>query len=213
LLSWLRVDRTVLEASDLAKSFSGSPLFAGLSFRAGTGLTAITGPNGSGKTTLLKILADLLRPTAGRVRVRRDGVELAGEQRRRAIGWCGPDLDFYGDFTARENLSFFRRLAGLPDTGGPGDLLERVGLSESSGRVVREYSTGMKQRLRIAFALLTEPPVVVWDEPYAALDADGRRRVASLVEERRAVGPVILASNDAGDFPRPEQVIELGRRP
>jgi heme exporter protein A len=211
LLSWPRVDRTVLEASDLAKSFSGPPLFAGLSFRAESGLTAITGPNGSGKTTLLKILAGLTRPTRGGVRVLRGDREATGEERRLAVGWAGPDLELYGDFTARENLAFFRRLAGMPI--GESELssrLERVGLSESERRRVGEFSTGMRQRLRIAFALLADPGILLLDEPFAGLDADGRRRVAALIAEKVSTGPVVLASNDPADFGSAQQTIRLG---
>ena len=106
------MDRTVLEAGDLAKSFTGPPLFSGLSLRAEAGLIAVTGPNGSGKTTLLKILAGLIRPSAGTVRLRRGGTELTGEERRFAMGWSGPDLDFYGELTALENLVFFPAAGG-----------------------------------------------------------------------------------------------------
>ena len=205
------MDRTVLEASDLAKSFSGPPLFTGLSFRADAGITAVTGPNGSGKTTLLKILAGLMRPTRGSVRVIRGGAEAAGDERRLLLGWAGPDLELYGDFTALENLLFFRKLAGM--SADPGDLRGRlalVGLDRDAGRPVREFSTGMKQRLRIAFALLADPGILLLDEPYAGLDADGRRRVAALVEEQGTRAPVVLASNDTADFGRPEQTIVLG---
>ena len=211
LLSSPRVDRTVLEAGDLAKSFTGPPLFAGLSLRAEAGLVAVTGPNGSGKTTLLKILAGLIRPSAGTVRLLRDGRDLTGEERRLAVGWAGPDLDFYGELTALENLVFFRRLAGLP--GEAGDLRARLsglGLQSSAGRRVGEFSTGMKQRVRIAFALLFDAPVLLLDEPFAGLDADGRTRVMGMIRERRAVGPVVIASNDPADLGQPDQSIVLG---
>jgi heme exporter protein A len=205
------VGRTVLEASELAKSFSGPPLFTGLTLRADAGITAVTGPNGSGKTTLLKILAGLIRPTRGSVRVLRGGEEATGDERRLILGWAGPDLELYGDFTALENLVFFRKLAGM--SAQASDLrgrLEPVGLDRHAGRPVREFSTGMKQRLRIAFAMLADPAILLLDEPYAGLDADGRRRVRALIEEQQAGIPVVLASNDTGDFGTPEQTILLG---
>jgi ABC-type multidrug transport system ATPase subunit len=202
-----------LEARDLSKSFSGPPLFSGLSLQAGTGLIAVSGRNGSGKTTLLKILAFLLRPGSGAVSVFDGPRELQGEERRRAVGWSGPDLAFYEDFTARENLRFFRRAAGLPAADEEiGRRLARVGLGSVSGRNVGAFSTGMKQRLRLAFALLFDPPVLLLDEPTAGLDEEGRTLVESVVAERRLAGPVLLASNDERDFRAPEQVIELGRQ-
>lgn len=201
-----------LEARDLSKSFSGPPLFSGLSLEAGAGLVAVSGRNGSGKTTLLKILAFLLRPGSGSVRVLDGSRELAGEERRRAVGWAGPDLAFYEDFSARENLRFFRRAAGLPAGDEEIDRrLARVGLGNVTGRRVGAFSTGMKQRLRLAFALLFDPPVLLLDEPAAGLDQEGRALVDSVVAESRLAGPVLLASNDERDFTAPEQVVELGR--
>ena len=201
-----------LEARELSKSYSGPALFSNLTFTAAAGLTAVAGRNGSGKTTLLKILARLLAPERGRVGIFDASREISGEERRRAVGWAGPDLAFYDDFTARENLRFFRRASGLPGDGA--DLakrLDRVGLGAVADRRVGAFSTGMKQRLRLAFALLLDPPVLLLDEPAAGLDEEGRATLAGVVAERRSVGPVLLASNDPRDFASPEQTIELSR--
>lgn len=205
---------TTLAAENLDKSFSGPPLFSGLDLRVETGLVAVTGRNGSGKTTLLKILAGLMRPTSGRVRVERDGRALEDLERRLALGWAGPDLALYGELTAEENLRFFRRAAGRE---APPDELRRrlseAGLTEESWRRrVEEYSTGMKQRLRIAFATLFDPPLLLLDEPTAGLDAEGRTIVLSVVDAARRRGAVVLASNDERDFVTPETRIELGGR-
>lgn len=203
---------TTLSAENLAKRYSGPPLFSGLSFSAARGLVAVSGRNGSGKTTLLKILAGLARPSAGSVEVVRDGAPLSGTERRLAVGWAGPDLALYGELTAVENLRFFLRAAGRP---APADDLRRrlreSGLAESAiGRRVEEYSTGMRQRLRIAFARLFDPPVLLLDEPMAGLDVEGREMVHRVVDEARREGAVVLASNDERDFVEPDQRVELG---
>lgn len=201
-----------MDARDLGKSYGGPPLFTGLTFRVETGLTAVAGSNGSGKTTLLKILASLLRPEFGSVWIGRGDRELAGQDRRLAVGWAGLDLAFYDDFTARENLAFFRRAAGLPaDPEQIDRRLAAVGLSQASGRRVGAFSTGMKQRLRLAFARLFDPPIVILDEPMAGLDAEGRHLVERAIADQRREGALVLASNDERDFVDPEQVIELGR--
>ena len=200
---------TTISAEKLSKSFSGTPLFSDLSFSAAGGLVAVAGANGSGKTTFLKILAGLLRPSAGHVRVE---PATTPEARRLSVGWAGPDLSLYGELTAEENLRFFRtaggRSAALPDIRRR---LVEVGLAEEAmGRRVEEYSTGMKQRLRIAFARLFDPAVLILDEPMIGLDPEGRETIARVVAAARRDGVVILASNDERDFVAPEQRIEMG---
>ncbi|HSS44841.1 MAG TPA: ABC transporter ATP-binding protein [Thermoanaerobaculia bacterium] len=204
---------TILEARDLSKSFAGPPLFTALSFRVEKGLFAVTGRNGSGKTTLIKILASLLRPGAGTVRIERAGKELSGDERRLAVGWAGPDLAFYDDLSAVENLVFFRKAAGWRvDATELERRLADSGLDPlSARRRVGGYSTGMKQRLRIAFALLFDPPVLLLDEPALGLDAEGRAAVEGVIAGRRREAVVVVASNDPRDFAQPDQVIELGR--
>jgi heme exporter protein A len=203
---------TTLEAAELAKAFAEAPLFSGLSFRAERGLFAVTGRNGSGKTTLLKILAGLTRPSRGQVRLEQDGRELSGEERRLAVGWAGPDLAFYEELDALENLRFFRRAAGreAPDRELEA-LLESVGLAkEVARRGVGAYSSGMRQRLRLAFALLFDAPILLLDEPMTGLDLEGRNTAERIVTEARQRGVVFLASNDSRDFMEPEREIHLG---
>lgn len=211
-MSSITLQPIVIEARDLTKAFGGPALFARLSFRADSGLVAVTGKNGSGKTTLLKILASLGRASAGSVSVKRGEQELSGDARRMAVGWAGPDLAFYEDFSAVENLSFFCRAGGRP--AAPEDLARRlsaVGLSGAAARPVGAYSTGMKQRLRIAFALLFDPPALLLDEPMAGLDPEGRAVVEDVVARMRRGGVVFVASNESRDFDAPDQVVELGK--
>jgi len=202
----------VIEARDLAKAFAGPALFARLSFRADSGLVAVTGRNGSGKTTLLKILASLARPSAGSVSVRRGEQELSGDDRRMAVGWSGPDLAFYEDFSAVENLAFLSRAGGRPAVAAElARRLEEVGLAGAANRTVGAFSTGMRQRLRIAFALLFDPPLLLLDEPMSNLDSEGRAIVEAAVEKQRRGGIVFVASNEPRDFPAPDQVVRLGQ--
>ncbi len=210
-----RVLSTKLHAENLDKAFAGPPLFRGLSVHVESGLTAVTGRNGSGKTTLLKILAGLLRPTSGQVRIEREGRALTGAERRLAVGWAGPDLAFYGELTGEENLRFFREAAGQAL---PGAEIRRrltgVGLAETAlDRRVEEYSTGMRQRLRVAFAMLFDPPILLLDEPFSGLDVEGRETVHGLVADARKRGAVVLASNDERDLLEPDRRVELSPRP
>jgi len=208
----LIVHPAALEARGLAKSYGGPPVFSGLSLHVERGLVAVAGRNGSGKTTLLKLLAGLLRPDSGSVEVKRDGSLLSGESRRHAIGWAGPDLAFYEELTPRENLAFFRRAAGYRSTSGDTDRrLNEVGLApEAFEKPTGALSTGMRQRLRLAFAGLFDPPILLLDEPMVGLDAAGRELVAGLIASHRRAGAVLLASNDERDFVDPDQFVSLG---
>jgi len=205
---------TTLTAENLSKSFSGPPLFRDLSLSIAGGFVGVAGRNGSGKTTLLKILAGLARPTGGRVRLERDGRPLAEPARRLAVGWSGPDLELYDELTAEENLLFFRRAAGFPE--GRDEARRRLrecGLAEEAlGRQVAEFSTGMRQRLRLAFATLFDPEVLLLDEPANGLDAEGRGILSALVERARRRGAVVVASNDERDLARADERVELGRK-
>jgi heme exporter protein A len=206
------VNAVRLEARGLSKSFGGPALFSGLSFVAETGLVAVRGRNGSGKTTLLKILAGLARPSEGTTVLLRDGAALAGEARRIAVGWAGPDLAFYRDLTAQENLAFFREVSGNPAPAAEiARRLEEVGLGDARAKAAGELSSGMTQRLRLAFARLFDPPILLLDEPTATLDPEGRAFVERIVEVSRRSGLVVLASNDEKDFERPDLEIVLGR--
>lgn len=206
-----RVGSARIEATGLTKSFSGPPLFSDVSFTLDSGVLAVTGANGTGKTTLLKILAGLIRPTSGSVRVERDGREFSADERRVGVGWSGPDLFFYPELTAAENLTFFRRVAGFAEPGDIASRLAAVGLGSARG-AVEHFSTGMKQRLRIAFTFLLDPAVVLLDEPLSGLDAQGREAVAQFVAAAGRRGPVLLAGTDLSELPPPDQVLEIVRR-
>jgi len=146
------------------------------------------------------------------VSVRQGETELSGDARRLAVGWSGPDLAFYEDFTAVENLRFFSRAGGRPATDEDSTRrLDDVGLAGALDRRVGAFSTGMKQRLKIAFSLLFDPPVLLLDEPMIGLDTDGRAIVERVVAVQRRKGLVVLASNDSRDFLEPDQTVELGR--
>jgi heme exporter protein A len=171
------------------------------------GAVAVTGPNGSGKTTLLRILAGLLRPSAGETNVSVAGRDHAPKQRRAVLGLVTPELEFYEEFTATENLVFAAEARGLASPArAAATALERVGLASRSAERVAGFSSGMKQRLRLAFALLHEPPILLLDEPGSHLDEAGREAVRDVVARFAARGLVLLATNE------PEEVQIAARR-
>jgi heme exporter protein A len=200
-----------LSAQALTQRFGPNKIFDSLSFEVpkGGGLV-VTGPNGSGKTTLLRILSGLLRPTKGVVRLNVDGKVISPEERLRHIGFITPELALYEELTALENLEFFARVRRLKRTKADHlALLERVGLKERGRDLVGTFSSGMKQRLKLAFAIQHEPMLLLLDEPGNNLDDSGRAVVEGVVVEQKKKGVLIVATNDARELTYGEEKLAL----
>ncbi len=166
-------------------------------------VTCLLGPNGSGKTTVIKILAGLITPDKGEAKI--DGVAASGSgsRFRAGIGLAtSNERSFYWRLSGRQNLAFFAALYGVKGRAVKGkvrEVLEMVGLGAHADKPVRQYSSGMKQRLLLARALLGEPRVMLLDEPTTHLDHPGRKAIhalvrESLIEKRKLT--VLLCTND-----------------
>jgi ABC-type multidrug transport system ATPase subunit len=189
-----------LELSEIEKRFGGRRVLKGVTLSAqGGSVVAVTGPNGTGKSTLLKIIGGLLRPTRGQVGLTIDGADRSEPGlRRQSVGYVAPDLALYPELSGRENLAFFERVRGGGAPIGPQAALQAVGLGDRASDPVSVYSSGMRQRLRLALALLFEPPLLLLDEPGLALDAGGVAILEELIAARKRAGAlVLLATNDA----------------
>jgi heme ABC exporter ATP-binding subunit CcmA len=168
--------RPIIEIESLVKSYDIVPVLRKLNLTIDRGdLVALLGPNGSGKSTLLRQLGGLSKPTSGRVVI--GGWQLPREVSavRAQIGMVSHKTLLYDNLTARENLRFFGRLYALPTAELDERIdmmLEKVGLKKRSHDLVRTFSRGMLQRLTIARALLHDPHVLLFDEPYTGLDQD-----------------------------------------
>jgi ABC-2 type transport system ATP-binding protein len=166
-----------------------------LSVRAGE-IHALLGPNGAGKTTLLRIIAGLLRPTAGRVVI--SGVDTAADPRaaRRAVGFMPPgERTLYLRLSGLENLAFIAVLYGFTRREAlrrSHDVLTRAGLAEVANVKVRAYSHGMQKRLSFARALLTQPELLLIDEATHDLDPRAARRVRRLTVDAAASGAAVI---------------------
>ncbi|MEM8599338.1 MAG: ATP-binding cassette domain-containing protein [Bacteroidota bacterium] len=199
-----------LYADTLAMRYGRRVLFRALSFEAAGGASlAVTGANGSGKSTLLKILAGVVTPVRGSVRLTLDGAEVPATERPRSVGLAGPYLGLYDGYSARETLAFLADARGL--RAAPIiPLLDRVGLGTRADDRVGTFSSGMQQRLRLATALLAAPAVLLLDEPGATLDTEGRALIRALVAEQQAAGTlVIVATNDPAEAALCDQTLVL----
>jgi heme exporter protein A len=182
-----------LEAIELVRTFGGCRAVDGVSFQLDRGLLlAIFGPNGAGKSTLLRMLAGVLRPTSGQIRVAGEPARVPDREWRRRVGVVSHESFLHGHLTAEENLLFYGRLFGLPHLKERvGEHVDAMGLREGAGVPVADLSRGFQQRVALARALLHDPEVVLLDEPYTGLDAHAagllREQLGSLKDGQRTV--------------------------
>jgi ABC-2 type transport system ATP-binding protein len=185
-----------IEIDELTKSFGSLRVLTGLDLAVEEGTVfALLGPNGAGKTTTVRILSTLLKADSGDVRVAGFDVARDPDEVRRALSLTGQYAAVDEVLTARENLRLMARLRHLPRaTRRPrvDELIERFGLAEAADRRVASYSGGMKRRLDLAMSLVSEPTVVVLDEPTTGLDPRSRRDVWDAVSELARGGATVL---------------------
>jgi heme ABC exporter ATP-binding subunit CcmA len=162
-----------------------------LSLELGEGVFGLFGANGSGKSTLLRVLAGLLRPSAGRVLLQGRPLSSSDEALRRRIGYAGHEPGLYANLSLLENLRLFARLYGVED-GRAEDAIEELGLSERAGVPTARLSAGWQRRAAVARAVLHNPDVLLLDEPYANLDDDAADLVSGAITARRGPGRVAL---------------------
>lgn len=203
------MNETCLKVEGLHRGFGRLKVLRDVSCEVRQGeVLLVTGANGSGKSTLLRCLAGLMAPQKGTIRLSIGGRDLPIDERRRTVGFLSPELRLYDELTTYENLEFFCRLRHRDPARGA-ELLERLGLP--ADRQAGALSSGMRQRLRWAFALLHEPPVLLLDEPLQNLDAAGRGQVTALLAEYLQKGLAVVANPEPLDLPRKERQLELGR--
>jgi len=167
----------VITGRGLAKRYGERRVFRAVDVElADGGFLLVTGPNGSGKTTLLRVLAGLTAPDGGDLQLPARGT----------IGYLGHEPLVYRELTPLENLTLFGRLYRLPERGERiGMLLERFGLWEVRHERVSTFSRGMQQRLGLCRVLLHDPQLLLLDEPFNALDADGAALLDAVLDEER----------------------------
>jgi ABC-2 type transport system ATP-binding protein len=189
----------IVRTEGLVKRYDGTLAVAGVDLAVERGeIFGIVGPNGAGKTTTLRMLATLLRPSAGTAEI--DGWSVTGDpdQVRRVLGFMPDVFGVYDDMKVWEYLDFFARCYGLPAAGRRrmiGDLLDLVDLADKRDDYVQTLSRGMEQRLCLAHALVHDPQVLLLDEPASGLDPRARVELRELLRELRSLGKTILISS------------------
>jgi ABC-type multidrug transport system ATPase subunit len=181
----------VIKAHGLSRRFGAKRVLDRIDFEVPRGgFAVVTGPNGSGKTTLLRLVAGLLVPTAGTIEVDAD---------RSRLGFVAHEPLVYRELTALENLDLYGRLYRVPERRERiGMLLERFGLWAVRNERAGSFSRGMSQRLALCRALLHDPDLLVLDEPFNALDAEGIELLDAQLGELCGTRTFLVATHDPG---------------
>ena len=179
----------MIHAAGLERRYGRRRILVGIDLDiARDAFVLVTGPNGSGKTTLLRLLAGLIAPTRGTLRVDVD---------RARLGYLAHEPLVYRELKAIENLDLFGRLYRIPERRERiGMLLERFGLWDARNERVSAFSRGMTQRLAICRALLHQPELLVLDEPYSALDAQGAELLDRELRELAGTRTLVVSTHD-----------------
>jgi ABC-2 type transport system ATP-binding protein len=185
-----------IEASGLEKSFGKTRAVCGVDLAVRRGrVYGMLGPNGAGKTTTIRILATLLRPDAGEARVLGHDIERDADAVRGAISLTGQLASVDEDLTGEENLVLIGRLLGFRHRQAKAraaELLEAFELDAAAGRLVKNYSGGMRRRLDIAASIIVTPELMFLDEPTTGLDPRSRNQVWDIIRALAAGGTTIL---------------------
>jgi heme exporter protein A len=192
-----------------AKLYGTRIVFKNISFTAESGkICVISGPNGSGKSTLIKIMAGIIKPTVGTIRVEDKGVPIE-QIALKETGFCAPYLNLYPDMTLRENLDFFN---GIRGSKWNMSWVEKSGLTGRLEDPVRSYSSGMAQRAKLLFAVAHEPRLLFLDEPGSNLDSAGNIFVEEIVKHQIQRNTLtVIATNEKRERELGDRIIALDK--
>lgn len=199
-----------IRLSDAGKRFNREWIFrhATIEFSAGTAY-AITGANGSGKSTLIQIIGGLLQPSEGTVTYFKNDVPVATEKSHQGISFSAPYIEVVEEMTLLEFLNFHASFKPFINGFGPAKIADAVQLAGAANKQIQDYSSGMKQRVKLAQAFFSDTPILLLDEPCSNLDAAGIALYHSLIEQHCKNRLVIVCSNDAVEYSFCNEVIDI----
>jgi ABC-type multidrug transport system ATPase subunit len=208
-----------VEIADLTRRFGRSQAVAGVNLETGTGVFGLLGPNGAGKTSLLRMMATVIPPTSGTLRLLGRDPGAHGQRReiRRRLGYLPQTLGCYPGFTVVEFVEYFALLKEMPPARVPAAVaaaVERVGLGDKAKAKLRTLSGGMLRRVGIAQAIVNEPELLLFDEPTAGLDPEQRVTFRTLLRDLGEHATVMVSTHlveDVGAACSQVALMEQGR--
>ncbi|OEH94416.1 ATP-binding cassette domain-containing protein [Bacillus solimangrovi] len=186
-----------IRTSHLTKSFNGIEVVSDVNLNIKNGeIYGILGPNGSGKTTVMKMLVNLIKPTSGEIEIFGDIISSSSYEYLEKVGNIIETPILYDELTAKENLEIHCKYMNFNDMDAIDDTLELVNLRNTGNKAVKNFSLGMKQRLGIARSIITNPKLLILDEPINGLDPSGIREIRNILKMMsKAYGTTILISS------------------
>jgi ABC-2 type transport system ATP-binding protein len=189
-----------IELTDLGRRFGGTQAVAGVTLQAGPGVFGLLGPNGAGKTSLLRMMATVLPPSAGTLRLlgRDPGSHGPRREIRRRLGYLPQNLGYYPGFTVADFVEYFALLKEVPPAQVPravATAIERVGLGDKARAKLRTLSGGMLRRVGIAQAIVNDPELLLLDEPTAGLDPEQRVAFRALLRQMGSRATVVVSTH------------------
>jgi ABC-type multidrug transport system ATPase subunit len=199
-----------IQLEQTGKKYNREWIFRGLSYTFTAGKKyAITGPNGSGKSTLLQTIAGSTVLSEGSIEYRLDDKILAPENAFTRLSICAPYLTLIEEMTALEFLAFHESFKSFMPGITPSAILEIIELTSATNKQIRYFSSGMKQRIKLAQAIFSEVPVLFLDEPCTNLDETGYALYQSLIQNYASHKLIIVSSNDKAEYHFCEEVIDI----
>jgi ABC-type multidrug transport system ATPase subunit len=199
-----------INLTNTGKRYNREWIFRHLSYEFfGAKKYAITGPNGSGKSTLLQIIGGAISHNEGKIDLSISNKKVEEEYIYKYISLAAPYLELIEEMTAKEFLSFHAQFKPLQSD--IKEIIKIIGLEKAANKQIRYYSSGMKQRLKLAQAFFSDAPILLLDEPTTNLDAEGIALYLQLINNYTAEKLVIISSNDINEYAFCEAVIEIGK--
>jgi ABC-2 type transport system ATP-binding protein len=189
-----------VDISEATRRFGSAQAVAGVSWQAGTGVYGLLGPNGAGKTTMLRMMATVIRPTSGELRLLERDPTAHGQCReiRRRLGYLPQNLGYYPGFTVAEFVEYFALLKEMAPGRVPAAVavaIEQVGLGDRAKSKLRTLSGGMLRRVGIAQAIVNDPHLLLFDEPTAGLDPEQRVAFRAMLREIGQRATVVISTH------------------
>lgn len=199
-----------IQANALSKRFNREWIFKDLNYTFQSGKTyAITGPNGSGKSTLLQILWGQLPQTSGTVSYTSAGKQVLAEAFFKHISIATPYMDLIDEFTLEEQIRFHFSMRTVRNGFTPESLTETFGLTHARTKTISDFSSGMKQRLKLGLAFYTEASVIFLDEPGTNLDEQAFTWYRENLEKLPSTSLIFIASNQRSEYPESAEVVDI----